>query len=104
VQVHLYLLIVDHVDTFQDAPHGSAGQAGTAARLLLPGLEAELDVCSREWLAVMELHARPDRQRHDVASVIRLPVSDEALCAQLSLIVSSDERVIHITDIGEHGG
>ena len=56
VQMHLYLLVVDDFNMVQDAPHGSASQTGTAARLLFPGFEAELDILSGQWLAVMELY------------------------------------------------
>jgi len=55
--MHLYPQVVDDVDTFQDTPHSGTGQAGTAASLFLPGLEAKLAVCSRERLTVMKLHA-----------------------------------------------
>src|SRR5215510_11245992 len=101
--MHLDLLVVDDFNVFQDAPHGGASQAGTAARLLFPGFEAKLDVLSGQWLAVMELYTRSDREGHDVTSLIRLPVGDEALFTQLPLVVSRDEWVIHIADIGQHG-
>src|SRR5215471_8246915 len=104
VQVHLHLLGIDHIDPFQDASHGGARQARTAASLLLPGLEAEFDVFSSEWLAIMERDARPDGEGDDVTSIVRLPVGDDALFAQLPLIIRSDEWVIHIADIGQHGG
>src|SRR5262245_32142320 len=101
--MHLDLMVVDDFNVFQDAPHGGASQDGTTARQLFPGFEAEFAVLSGQLLAVMELYTQPDCEGHDVASLIRLPVGDEALFTQLPLVVSRDEWIIHIADIGQHG-
>src|SRR5712692_1209067 len=90
VEVHLHLVLVQNLDTLHRAPDSRATDTDRRLRTL-PGLEAELDILCRHFISVVELDPRPDGQRHGVPGRIRLPGSDDAVLAQLTVLISGNE-------------